>query len=87
MLYSSFLFIIQRCDTAIITKYRIDEEGRDPDVLDEVTITADEVSVEQNCTSEWTTFYRIKPAAVSFNYILITPMIIEFLCVDLKRSD
>ena len=65
----SLCFIIQRCDTAIVTKYRIDEEGRDPDVLDEVTITAEEVTVKQKCTREWTTFYRIKPASVSISIV------------------
>ena len=50
-------------------KYRIEEEGRDPDVLDEVTIAAGEVEVKEKYTREWTTFYRIKPASVSVTFL------------------
>lgn len=53
------VLLLQRCDTAIITKYRIQEEGKDPVVLDEVSITQEEVAVKEKCTSEWKTFYKI----------------------------
>ena len=68
-IFHSFCFIVQRCDTAIVTKYRIEEEGREPDVLDEVTITVGEVKVKEKYTREWTTFYRIKPASVSVKFL------------------
>ena len=49
----------------IASQYRICEEERDPVVKDGVAITAEQVCVKQNCSTEWRTFCKTKPASVT----------------------
>ena len=58
------LSLFQTFDKAIAGKYSIPKEDKDPDVINGVTIVADEVRVRQNDTQQWKTFCRTSPASV-----------------------
>lgn len=58
-------FFVQSCDRGIASGYKVHKDARNIIAKDGVTITAEEVCLEQNCPSKWETFCRADPASVS----------------------